>query len=149
MGAHAAGDLQEESVRTERGRSHFGFALKYGGQRVSAGVSLQVVMVVVLAALSAVPQMNCDIFQEQYRTTIKGSMNMISKEVHSCFRKKSTLCAAALLQDYSKTMVHTMIGTGTLLIHVWPLGALFSSYGTDRIIYDWWRVRLKRGSTFL
>lgn len=149
------------------GRSPFRTAHQHSGQRLPTGIPLQIMILLCIAqlcspTLSALPHTNCgpiwelrycEPFQAHYRTTWNSSACVPFKEVSPCLWKNNTHWAAALLQNYrdDRVKVHTVLGpsaplvTVAPLIHVCPLVALFSSYGTLRKIYDWWRVRLKPG----
>lgn len=173
MGANAAGNLQKTCLGAEWwGQSHFRTADQCSGQRLPTGVPFQIMTLLCIAqlclpTLSALPHTNCgssvweprchEIFQEHFRTTWDSSVNVTFREERPCLRKNNTPWAAALLQTHrdNRMKIPTVLrpiaplGTVVSLMYASPLGALFSSCSNLVKIRDWWRVRLKPGSTLV
>lgn len=168
MGANAARNMQKTCLGVEWwGLSHFKTAHQRSGQRLPAGIPLQIMTVLCISqlcppALSALPHTNsgpvwryCEIFQEHNRTSWKSSVYVTFRAGRPCFWRNNTRCLAAEAQKYrDKSMrVHTVLDSGapfktlTPLVHVCPPGALSAPHWRE--IHDWWRVRLKPGSARL
>lgn len=164
MGANTAGDLQKTySGAVWRENSYFKTAHQHGGQRLSAGIPLQTVMLtwiaqLCLSSLTALSQKNyCETFQDHYWNKLNSSVNSIFTALMSpclwknnVFYLKNMLHATALPQRYrdNRVKVPSALGLAALLpvasflIHACLLKR-HRAHETLKLIQAWWRVRLK------